>query len=661
MAKMKDHFASLVDNEFLQRSQKFMQDDLAKSGLEDHDLYATPLPALPVGLVRKPDWILAAYKIPYLLPDGGLHPHMFRVKLQWKPHVNKAMLDEEGLNKYTQPSSEALAANGVRGNYPYMPSHKIKSEYLVICEGEKKSVVAQERFGCCIIGVGGANAWRSERGSGEVHPEILRIVEGRIWRRIILIPDPDYHTNSNVAGGWTGLHTRLSATGAPVDIVVLGDKLDDFLAANQDYGLDELLVQDTIPAESLQMSLRDLVAQYGLSVTERGTIIHNHANIKALLEQHPKWAGGIKRNIDSGLIEWFGKSFQEHAHPSQVVTALNSQLHMKQATLKGVYDAITAIAQENEYSPLRDEIMAVKWDGKHRARFIFGDTERTPNDYAVAETLIYGYVKRVLHPGCFWRTMVILTGPQNVGKTGTARWLTDKTGTVANVHAGELRNISKDTAMKFMKCNIALFDDIDTLTKADEGQLKAMISMESDKIRAAYGREETVYKRRGIVMGTSNNDKVIPFDPTGNTRFVSVKLHEMQDWEWLYENRLQILAEARDMQTAPVIDWSLMAQNVDTDVLYDFAEEWVDGLKSGDKDIARWLLPPSQTKRVFFKAASFWAWHKGGTYIPQHHEKKRLGGYFRSLGLVYQDNGVMRIEGKIIKKVWELPSGGNGG
>src|SRR4051812_40406704 len=128
MAKMKDHFAALVDNEFLQRSQKFMIEDLAKSGLEDSDMYATPLASIPLGMVKKADWVLAAYKIPYLTPEGAQHPHMYRIKLQWKPHVNKAMLDEEGMNKYTQPKAETLANNGVRGNYPYMPSFKIKSE-----------------------------------------------------------------------------------------------------------------------------------------------------------------------------------------------------------------------------------------------------------------------------------------------------------------------------------------------------------------------------------------------------------------------------------------------------------------------------------------------------------------------------------------------------
>lgn len=659
MAKMKDHFAALVDNEFLQRSQKFMTDDLAASGLVDSDMYAVPLSSIPLGMTKKPEWVLAAYKIPYLTPEGNQHQHMYRIKLQWKPHVTKAMLDAEELNKYTQPKAEILATVGVRGNYPYMPSHKVDSDVLLICEGEKKSVIAQDRFGCCVIGVGGANSWRSERGSGLVHPEILRIVEGRKWTRVILVPDPDYHTNSNVAGGWTGLYTRLVSTGAAASIVVLPAKLDDFLLAHDDYTIEEFLAEDAVPEDALQMSLRDLVAEYQLSVTERGSIVNNHGNLKALVANHPKWSGGIKRNTDTGLIEWFGDKFDEHAIPSQVCAFLNSHLYMKQTSLRAVYDVITAIAAENQYSPLRDEIMEVEWDGKRRARFIFGDKDRSPNEFAIAESLVYGYVRRILNPGCFWRTMVILTGAQHVGKTGTARWLVGDKGSVANVHSGELRIVSKDTIMKFMTCNVALFDDIDTLSKGDEGQLKTMISTEQDKIRASYGREHTVYKRRGIVMGTSNHKMVIPYDPTGNTRFCALELYEMQDWEWLYDNRPQILAECREMKEAPVIDFSQMAQYVDKDPLHDAAEEWVEGITGGDKDISRWLLQ-SGTERRFFKAASFWAWHKGQLYIPRHDEKKRLGGYFRALGLEYCDNNVMRTASGFLKKVWEVPQGVTG-
>jgi len=663
-ANIKDHFAALVSNEFEGASKKLMDADLKASGLEASDLYAFPLKHLPP--MRKQEWIHGAYQIPYLTPEGAVHPHMYRVKLFWKPHVTTAMLKEEGLNKYTQPSAEKLAAVGVHGNYPYLlKGEKNAARVLLICEGEKKSAVALNRLKCSVVGVGGANAWRSERGSGAVHPEILRVCSAK-WERILIVPDPDFLTNTNVSAGWTGLYNRLETAfpDTEISVVVLEDKLDDFLLNNQEFSLKDLLKREPVGNESLRLSVRDLVQTYGLVAkeSERGgvTIINNHANVKILIGNHPKWKDALQKNLDSGVIELHGQEYNDERDSSRICTTLNTSLHMPVTGLRSVREAIYGIAEEFAYSPCRDEIVnGPKWDGTERARFIFGDN-RNDTDYAVAECFVYGYVKRLLHPGCHWRIMTLLVGSQGVGKTSMADWLAGRVGKIYRASPGDLRNVSKDTKLNIMRANIVLFDDIESLGHADQTCLKSMITVTQDNIRDLYAAKPVTMYRRGIMMGTSNRVDVIPSDPTGQTRYGVVELTEMQDWEWLEENRAQILAEMAHRvglgdKAAPAFDFKEMKGYVEMGELEERALEWVTMLQDSDPSVKGCVFTLPNGRR-FFKASAFWAWVKGGMYSPKDWERKELTARLQVLCVVYHLNNVGRLDGKQLNCVFELPS-----
>ena len=208
--------------------------------------------------------------------------------------------------------------------------------------------------------------------------------------------------------------------------------------------------------------------------------------------------------------------------------------------------------------------------------------------------------------------------------------------------------------MKFMQANVCLFDDIDTLHKSDEGLLKSMVSMEKGLIRQSYAREGKLWLRRGICMGTSNNMEVIPFDPTGNTRFVALKVMEMQDWEWLDENRAQLFAEAVAMRAAPEIDFTVMEEHIEHDALYDAAAEWVELFLAGDKEVMA-LCPRSAAGISYFRAESFWFWHKKGAYNPNMVESKRLTAYLKALGLEYKGKSSVRFGDKTMKYCFCAP------
>ena len=648
-------FDRQVATAFRQHSEDFMVADLARGGLDPNDIFGEAMEGPPA--MRKAEWVLAAYKIPYITPDGNIHPHMWRAKLQWKPHITKADLEKEGLHKYMQPNAERLGAAGIRGNYPYMPVGGV-GDVMVICEGEKKAAGVLNRFKCPVLGTQGAWGWSAERGSGDVHPELLACIRRKKPTRIIVAADCNFPTNAQVRKGWTGLYMRLEALFPEIafSIVALDTDVDDYIVANEDYTFEDYLEESPVDEGELQMSRDDLVERFGLSVQANGGIVNNHHNIKTLVERHPLWAGQIQRNLDTGHVEIYGKEWNETNHSSTITSYINSRLGILHAGLSATKDAIIATAEAHAYSPLTDEINAQEWDGVRRAKDIFG-FNRSANEQAISESFVFGYVKRILFPGCDWPVMVIISGKPGIGKSSMARWLCGPHGSVVAVKSGEMRNIAKDTAIKLLSSNVAVFDDIDTLSRADEGQLKSMVTLPDDQIRKAYGREAQTYRRRGIMMGTSNHADVLPYDPTGNRRFVVIECLTLDNEEWLKQWRLQILAEVKEMVldgAAPVIDFKAMEQYYDKDPLADAAEEFVSDIKAGDKAVLALMLPLSATKRRFFKATSFWLRFKGMNYVPRHDEKKRLGGYFRALGLIYQDNNVMRLDGKPIRKVWEV-------
>jgi hypothetical protein len=664
MAQMKDHFAVMVDEEFEARSRKMMIEDLAKSDLEPSDLACYPLTHAPVPMVTEPNWVLAAYRIPYRSPTGELLEVMYRDRIFYKPHITERDLKDAGLGKYKQPSGHKTAPANIRGNYPYLPVGG-DGPVMLICEGEKKAVAACKRFECPVIGVGGATAWRAEKGSDALHPEIINRIQAVAPKRILLCVDPDIRTNDNVNAGWTGLRNRIlmEFRDTKVDTVVLDDKLDDYLRGHKEFTLDDLCLVPPLPEDNLNMSLEDLIRYFKLKPQEsargRKSLYNNVATVSTLIEKHPRWQGLFRFNQDTETVEVFGQPFDEENHLVHICSELNTKLHLPHTGIRMVRDCLVAVAHRNKYSPITQEIRdAGQWDGKRRICDMFG-TGRNPAEQTVAEAFVYGYVKRVLDPGCFWRNMIILVGPQGVGKTGMARWLAGPHGIVTKISPGDLYNVTKDTRIAILRSHVALFDDIDTLGRADQSQLKSLITMTDDWIRSPYARTQQKILRHGIMMGNSNTGAIIPSDTTGQTRYAVMKMYEEQNWQWLEDNRPQILAEAHHMvlhNLEPIIDYKKMDEHVEVGELEEACEDFAELVLTGDAMVKGGLIYHT-SGRIFFKSELFWTWYKKQIYRPKDWEKKELTARLKKLGFAHHTNNIVRISGKNLKHVFEVPQG----
>jgi len=64
------------------------------------------------------------------------------------------------------------------------------------------------------------------------------------------------------------------------------------------------------------------------------------------------------------------------------------------------------------------------------------------------------------------------------------------------------------------------FSELDFLTtRKQAGEVKAFLSQSTDIFRVPYGKSTEVFKRRGIIVGTSNKTDGLLLDDSGNRRF----------------------------------------------------------------------------------------------------------------------------------------------
>ena len=663
MATRQDGFATIVEQEFESRSETLMKEDLKKSGLEDNDVFATPLKHPPIPM-NNPQWVLGAYRIPYFDREGNILIHMYRDRMFYRSHIQPAALKEAGMGKYKGPSLEQAALNGVDARMPYLlPGGKGTTG--IICEGEKKAAAALNRFQCHVLGIGGCNNWSD--GSRRLHEDIIWWVNHHKLKTVVIVSDPDITTNRLISQGYSGLLTRLTAAFPDVQVrlIALEDKLDDLLVANDDYTLNSLLAEPDVEDIDLSQSIRDLIEQYSLNAKTNAagivSIRNTLENAYKLIANHPRWKDGLKFNEDLGTYELFGRPFIEDLNDAQITMTLSGFLHMPDVSKKLVKEAIKAIALEHSYSPARDDILAAgEWDKEERIKFAFGE-DRTEQEIEIIKAWFVGYVKRVMEPGCFWRIMTHLVGPQGVGKTGMATWLAGDRRRVAIFEHGELEKSDKDVLIRLMRSKIALFDDIDTFGNRELGKLKALITQTHTLQRGAYKEMETFYARGGIMMGTSNHLEIIPDDPTGNSRHTVLVVREKQDWEWLNQNRMAMLAEAWALARAgwepKNIDFeAISAAHTEQSEISVKLDEFVEKLRNGDKDI----LFIVGRKAKWWKADEFWRFFNNGTpFRPAGWQVKEFTVRAKSLGLGVDCTPKSSVDrtadGKTVKNVWRMP------
>ena len=140
-----------------------------------------------------------------------------------------------------------------------------------------------------------------------------------------------------------------------------------------------------------------------------------------------------------------------------------------------------------------------------------------------SRAILLSAVWRAYHPGYKIDEIVVLQGPQGAGKDSVIRSLLPDGSFFTDSLAFNASDKEKIeiTRSKVFVCASEMGG---VTTTKDLEALKRWITSQSDRTRMAYRRDADDMLRRFVVIGTTNSDRPLPADATGNRRWLVVPL-----------------------------------------------------------------------------------------------------------------------------------------
>ena len=180
-------------------------------------------------------------------------------------------------------------------------------------------------------------------------------------------------------------------------------------------------------------------------------------------------------------------------------------------------DAFNRASLESAFHPVRDYLRALVWDQSPRLDRLLTDylgAEDTAYTRTVTAKSLIAAVARVMRPGCKFDEMLVLVGPQGIGKSTLFRllgrgWYSDSLTSVSD---------GKNSYEQLQGVWIIEMGELNALRKKEAEEVKNFLSKCEDIFRAAYGRHTSVYPRQCIFVGTTNEAGFLQ-DSTGDRRF----------------------------------------------------------------------------------------------------------------------------------------------
>ncbi|CTQ56722.1 putative P-loop ATPase [Roseibium album] len=216
-----------------------------------------------------------------------------------------------------------------------------------------------------------------------------------------------------------------------------------------------------------------------------------------------------------------------------------------------IRDAFCLVALENRHDPVVDMLDNLSWDGQERLETWMTracGVPDTPYAREVGKLMLRAMCLRARTPGVKFDHMVILEGAQGAGKSLSLNILAGEWFSDAGLFS---TSGDRDRAELLQGNWINEVAELDGLSKRDVTEVKRFITQTHDEYRAAYAHRKERRARRGILVGTTNDDQWNR-DPTGARRFLPVRCGTF-DLDWLRANRDQLLAEADTVESTSLI------------------------------------------------------------------------------------------------------------
>lgn len=311
------------------------------------------------------------------------------------------------------------------------------------------------------------------------------------------------------------------------------------------------------PPERSQSNTAETAAdwQSKLIYDKMGNIKNTLTNLLLIMQNDPQLKGVVFNQLSDGMeirddiapIPWKHPSkFWRDADDKQIISYIETRYG---AFSNRNYDvAIGKVTDDRSYHPIRDYLSSLpEWDRTPRIETLLIDYLGAPdNRYvrAVTRKTLCAAVKRVLQPGIKFDTMLVLNGPQGVGKSTLiaklgGEWFND------SLSLNDTKD--KTAAEKLQGFWIMEIGELAGLRKAEVETLRSFLSRQNDIYRASFGKRATPHLRQCVFFGTTNEESGYLRDTTGNRRFWPVKTPGSgykHSWQLTREEIDQIWAEA---------------------------------------------------------------------------------------------------------------------
>ena len=287
---------------------------------------------------------------------------------------------------------------------------------------------------------------------------------------------------------------------------------------------------DALEAQPAQAQFTDENWQEKLEVDKQGRVKDTLGNLALILRNDPRLKDiaynihrsgiDIRRDAEGRTtLPWtpIKPGWNESDLGSLLIYLDHVYTLYTPAKLKSI---LLAIATERSYHPIRDYIESLPaWDGVPRVDTLFVDylgAADTAYTRAVARKMLVAAIARVYQPGIKFDSVVVLNGPQGMGKSSFfaklgGKWFSD------SLTIGDMKD--KTAPEKLQGQWILELGELAGLKKVDVETVKAFITRQDDKFRHSYGYSVEDHPRQCIIVGSTNNEDGFLRDITGNRRF----------------------------------------------------------------------------------------------------------------------------------------------
>ncbi len=272
-------------------------------------------------------------------------------------------------------------------------------------------------------------------------------------------------------------------------------------------------------------------------------------NIFLVLENHREWQGVIAYDEFANRVVKLKPPPYERAEigPWSGIDDLRLGQWMAQAenlvlrSTTTLVEAVSFSASNHVVHPVRAWLEGLVWDGTPRRDDWLTDclgVEKTEYAMRVGRYFLGNLVARIFQPGCIMRSVPVLEGAQERGKSTALRMLVgDDWFSDTHFDVG-----SKDSYQAVQGIWLYEISEMSSFNKSEAARVKEFVSSVADNFRPPYERRNVKVMRQVCFAGTTN-EAIYLKDWTGNTRFWPVRTGEI-DLEAIASQREQLFAEA---------------------------------------------------------------------------------------------------------------------